>query len=147
MSLDRSNITLSRTTTSVALLFPALVLAAAIACGGSSSPTAPTENPPPGATAAMVAEGRNIFNNGTCQTCHGRNGTGGNLGPDLTDRVYLHNSGNWEELIEIIRTGVPASEFKSPNSLPEFFMQPSGAMALSDAQIRAVAAYVWSLSH
>ncbi len=128
-----------------ALLIVTLVIAG---CGGKS-PTAPEDplpSPPAGATAEMVTEGRAIYRTGTCTICHGFFGKGG-AGPDLTDNVFLHNSGQFEEIIDIINTGVPVENFKSPASQPGLFMLPRGAMGITDAQLRSLAAYVWTLSH
>jgi len=95
----------------------------------------------------MVAEGETLFRQGSCQTCHGPGGRNGPFGPDLTDAVFLHNSGSFEEIVTIITTGVAADQLKSPSSQRQFFMQPRGAMPITDAQVRAIAAYVWTLSH
>ena len=128
-----------------ALLF---AMVATAACGGKTptTPDDPLPSPPPGATAEMVIEGRSLYRTGTCTICHGFAGKGG-AGPDLTDNVFLHNSGKFEEIIEVINTGVPVEKFKSPNSNPGLFMLPRGAMGLTDAQLRSLAAYVWTLSH
>jgi mono/diheme cytochrome c family protein len=95
----------------------------------------------------MVAEGGVTFNTGSCARCHGTNGRNPTFGPDLTDNVFLHNSGSFEEIIEVITTGVPASRFRLPTSQAQFEMFPRGGMSLTDAQVRSVAAYVWTLSH
>lgn len=94
----------------------------------------------------MVAEGQTLYRQGSCTICHGFSGTGG-AGPNLTDSIFLHNSGSFEEIIAIIDAGVPVEKFKSPSSQPGLFMLPRGAMLLTDAQLRALAAYVWTLSH
>jgi mono/diheme cytochrome c family protein len=135
----------SRMTALCAVLCGSIVLAR---CGGGS-PTTPEEPdpiPPPGATVAMVVEGRGLFRTGTCTICHGFDGKGG-AGPNLTDNVFLHNTGKFDEIIDIINTGVPVEKFKSPSSNPGLFMLPRGAMSLTEAQLRALAAYVWTLSH
>jgi mono/diheme cytochrome c family protein len=95
----------------------------------------------------MVAEGKTLFRQGSCAQCHGQNGTGGAFGPPLNDSIYLHNSGSFEETIDIITTGVPADKLLSPSSFVNFPMFPRGNMLLTDAQLRSVAAYVWTLSH
>ena len=94
----------------------------------------------------MVADGARLYT-GSCQTCHSPNGKNGPYGPDLTDQIYLHNDGSWEGITATIRAGVLASQFKSPSSLPQFFMQPRGGMAITDDQLRSLGAYVWALSH
>jgi mono/diheme cytochrome c family protein len=129
-------------------LFVVLGFAWLVACS-KSTPTGPepTVIPPPGATVAMVTEGRSLFNIGSCALCHGTNGQNPSRGPNLADNVFLHNSGAYEEIVQIITTGVPAANFKLPSSVPQFEMFPRGGQNLTDAQIRAVAAYVWTLSH
>ncbi len=102
-----------------------------------------TDSLPPGATAGMVAEGKKVFAGaGLCAACHGpaARGTPG-LGPNLTDAEWLHSDGSFEALVAMITTGVPSSKSKSGVAMP-----PKGGSALSDAQVRAVAAYVWTLS-
>lgn len=131
----------------------------AVACGGggggeSGSDSTPVDTTPPQATAdpaqitaAMVARGNDIFHgraaNGICYTCHGMNGIGGpgGLGPNLTDDQWLNTDGSYGGLIETIRTGV-AQPVEAPAPMP-----PMGGLALSDEDLRAVAAYEYSLSH
>jgi mono/diheme cytochrome c family protein len=116
--------------------------------GSTATPSSPSAiTPPPGATLAMVTEGQGIFNSGSCMLCHGLNGRNPSRGPDLTDSVFLHNSGDFEGIVQVITTGVPRANFKLTTSLPEFEMFPRGGMNLSDAQVRSVAAYAWTLSH
>lgn len=100
---------------------------------------------PASVTPAMIAEGDSIFNHGSCQRCHGMNGTNGRTGPDLTDATWLHIDGSYESIVHIIGTGVAAADFKSPTS--RFPMRPNGGMPLTDEQVHAVAGYVYTLSH
>ena len=100
---------------------------------------------PASVTPAMLQEGDSIFNHGSCQRCHGMNGTNGRTGPDLTDATWLHIDGSYESIVHIISTGVAAADFKSPTS--RFPMRPNGGMPLTDEQLHAVAGYVYSLSH
>lgn len=98
---------------------------------------------PPGVTRQMVSDGEKIYKGaGLCYACHGPDGKGiQNLGPDLTDGVWLHSKGSLDDLVKQITTGVTGAESKSGAVMP-----PKGGAPLSDAQIRAVAAYVWRLS-
>jgi mono/diheme cytochrome c family protein len=134
----------------VRLLLPILTLIVT-ACAGSSA-SAPTETakkitPPSGATEAMVARGELLFSSGSCRACHGLGGQNGPYGPNLTDDVWLQIDGSYSALIGLITTGVPAEKFKSPTSRAEFAMYPRGGQSLSDDDVKAVAAYVWTLSH
>ena len=130
------------------------------ACGGSDAPpageaqqpavesapaateAAPAMNLPEGVTAAMVAEGQTIFmGQGICFTCHMQGGVGGPLAPNLTDDEWLNIDGSYESIVRNIMTGVP-----EPKEYPGL-MLPKGGTAITDEQVRAVGAYVWTLSN
>lgn len=106
-------------------------------------PAAAVQELPSGVTPEMVQEGERIFvGSGFCHNCHGRNGRGlPQLGSDLTDGGWQHNDGSYEGLVERIGAGVPAE--RSGSGVP---MPPAGGARLTPEQIRAVAAYVWTLS-
>jgi glucose/arabinose dehydrogenase/mono/diheme cytochrome c family protein len=100
---------------------------------------------PPGATHEMVELGSRIYHGeaagGTCTACHGANGTGTPLGPDLTKNKWLWSDGSWSGITKTITDGV---------SLPKQYRSPMPAMGgaqLTPDQASAVGAYVWSLSH
>ncbi len=116
----------------------------------TTTQTPPTGTPavdaaslPEGVTTEMVASGQQIFTGppGTCYTCHGPDATGTPLAPDLTDGEWINVSGEYEEIVELVRTGVP-----DPVSHPAP-MPPMGGASLTEDQIRAVAAYVYTLAH
>jgi cbb3-type cytochrome c oxidase subunit III len=111
--------------------------------GGLVAATAPAA--PQGADKALVARGDSIFHgklaNGLCWTCHGMDAKGmKGLGPDLTDKTWLHGDGSLAFIVSTVKTGI-AKPKKS--STP---MLPGGGMPLTEAQVAAVAAYVESLS-
>jgi glucose/arabinose dehydrogenase/mono/diheme cytochrome c family protein len=100
---------------------------------------------PPGATPAMMALGNSIFHgqvaSGTCTACHGPNGAGTPLGPDLTKNKWLWSDGSWAGITKIITDGVmQPKQYRSA-------MPPNGGSQLTPEQTRAVAAYVWAISH
>jgi mono/diheme cytochrome c family protein len=110
-------------------------------------PTTPSGDPalegglPPGVTAQMVQEGNRVYHQqGICYTCHGPNGEGTPLGPRLNDQDWLLITGRYEEIMDIVRTGVP-NPVQYPAPMP-----PMGGASLSDAQLRAVAAYIFALT-
>lgn len=93
---------------------------------------------------AMIALGDSVFHGkaGTalCYVCHGPAGKGvAGLGPDLTDKEWLHGDGSVTLIAKVVTDGV-----LKPKKLPAP-MPPKGGGQLSDAQINAVAAYVHSL--
>lgn len=97
---------------------------------------------PEGATQAMVDKGNEIFHKtGLCYACHGQDAKG-LVGPNLTDDVWIHSKGSYPELIAQVMKGVPKEESKSGVPMPA-----KGGSTISDDDVKAVAAYVWSLSH
>ena len=99
---------------------------------------------PAGVTAAMIQQGKTLFHGqGICATCHGQDAKGlPGLGVNLTDKEWLHSDGSYDAIVKQIETGVPAGQSKSGIVMP-----PKGGSGITDAQVREVAAYVWSLSH
>ena len=100
---------------------------------------------PPGVTAAQIALGDQIFHGqrggATCVGCHGSDAKGTPLGPNLTSGKQLWGDGSLQSLAQIITNGVPnPKEYRAP-------MPPLSGGQLSPAEISAVAAYVWTLSH
>jgi mono/diheme cytochrome c family protein len=111
----------------------------------SSAVVASANALPADITPAMVAQGDSLFNNGSCMRCHARGGAGGQNGPTLTDSTWLQISGRFDEIVKVIADGVPAPAIK--NATHRFPMNPRGGpMNLTDAQIRSVAAYVFTLA-
>ena len=98
---------------------------------------------PEGVTMAMVQEGEGIYNGaGICASCHGPDGAGiPNLGANLSDAEWLHSDGSYEAIVQTVIDGVTAEE--SSSGIP---MPPKAGTNISDAQVRAAAAYVWTLS-
>ena len=121
---------------------PAQVVAAEADTDVAETEAMPQELPE-GVTAAMVEEGEGIYNGaGICMSCHGATGEGiPNLGADLTDDEWLHTDGSYESLVEDIMTGVTWQECSSGVPMPA-----KGGAAITDDQVKAVAAYVWTLS-
>ncbi len=140
----------------LAAFMTALVLAIAVAAtacthasSSSSAPTpagSPASNAlPPGVTPDMIEAGATIFNTKSCKNCHLVNGVGGARGPDLTDDKWIHIDGSYGAIVRLVTTGFTKAEQVDPKY--QFSMNPRGGVNLTDDEIRAVAAYVWSLSH
>lgn len=97
---------------------------------------------PSGVTQVMVDKGNEIFHkSGLCYACHGSEGKG-LVGPNLTDDVWLHSKGSYEEIVAQVLKGVSKEESKSGIVMP-----PKGGSAITDEDVKTVAAYVWTLSH
>ncbi len=109
--------------------------APAAAAGGGSGSASPK----------LVALGDSIFHGqvggAACTACHGPDAKGTPVGPNLTDKEWLNTDGTYEGIVKTVTTGVPQPK-KAPAPMP-----PKGGATLTDAQVRAVAAYVYSLSH
>jgi mono/diheme cytochrome c family protein len=77
----------------------------------------------------------------SCQACHGPEAKGGTVAPDLTDTAWLHSDGSYGAIYKQIETGV-----MQPKQYLGV-MPPFGGAPLTPDKHRAVAAYVYSLSH
>jgi glucose/arabinose dehydrogenase/cytochrome c5 len=100
---------------------------------------------PPGATKEIVALGSRVYHGevggASCTGCHGADGTGTPLGPNLTDTEWLWSDGSVAGIASTIVHGVmQPKQYRAP-------MPPMGGTPLTDEQVRALAAYVWGLSH
>ncbi|HEX6630963.1 MAG TPA: c-type cytochrome [Gemmatimonadaceae bacterium] len=95
-------------------------------------------------TPRMIAQGDSIFKGtaagGICYTCHGPDGKGTQLAPDLSDGTWINGDGSLGFIVETIRNGVPQPK-EHPGPMPAF------GQSFSEEQLRAVAAYEYSLSH
>lgn len=133
-------------------VLPLLVIAVATACGGTGSANTDLPMPealgtalnagaaPDGVTLESISEGRILFNaRATCSACHGANGMGGQLAPNLADDVWLNSDGSYAGIIEVIETGV-----LEPKEYPGL-MLPRGGLGLSDEEVSSLAAFIWSL--
>lgn len=98
-------------------------------------------------TPVNVALGDSLFNNGNCQRCHGKGGVGAQNAPALDGKKWLQlKTGSFDEIVKIITDGVPQAAIKDPTH--RFAMRGRGGnMNLTDPQVQAVAAYVWTLTH
>jgi cytochrome c oxidase cbb3-type subunit III len=83
------------------------------------------------ADAKGIAEGKKVFT-GTCLPCHGANGEGNAVGPNLTDKYWI-NGGSLGEIFKTITNGVPDKG-----------MQAWGR-TFSPSDIRNIASFVLSL--
>lgn len=137
---------------SLALLSTVLLVAAcrrgtpdqAPASGGGAAQRAAT---PAAVTPTNVAMGDSLFHAGGCFRCHGAKGVGAPNGPALNDAQWVQlKNGTFDEIALIVTTGVPAAAIKDParkNAMPP----RGGRMNLTEPQIQAVAAYVYTISH
>jgi mono/diheme cytochrome c family protein len=120
---------------SVSLIACLALAAASPLSAQAASGTAPL-------TPALIARGDSVYHtSGNCYACHGAKGAG-LVGPNLTDSEWIHSKGTYEEIVVQINEGVPKEKAKSGIPMP-----PKGGATISDEDVKAVAAYVYSLSH
>ena len=99
---------------------------------------------PSGVTDAMVTEGQQVYGGvGLCATCHGPSGEGF-IGPSLIDSEWLNGEGTYDQIVTAIIDGVPLADIKNAMGV---MMPPKGGSSITDDQIKALAAYVWTLSN
>ncbi len=79
-----------------------------------------------------IEEGAKVYNDMNCFACHGMNGEGNAIGPNLTDEYWLHGC-DFQSVFNVIKNGVPAK------GMTAFKGQ------ISDSQIQKVASYVISM--
>jgi mono/diheme cytochrome c family protein len=118
------------------------LLVAAFALLGAGRAVAQEKAAPAGVTPAAIAKGDSIYHkDGLCYACHGTNAEG-SVGPSLTDAEWLHGDGSYDFIVATVTAGVPAEKAKKGVPMP-----PKGGSSITDEQVKAVAAYVYSLSH
>lgn len=117
-----------------------LVLLAAALIG--TNPAAAQGKAPAGPAPALAQKGDSIFHGpGLCYACHGANAQGA-VGPNLTDSEWIHGDGSYDMIVATVTSGIPKE--KAKNGIP---MPAKGGSSITDEEVKAVAAYVYSLSH
>ena len=100
---------------------------------------------PKGFTKEQVALGNRVFHgevaDATCGGCHGSDGKGSPVAPDLTNGKWLWSDGSLQGIEATIKNGVPEPK-THPGAMP-----PMGGVVLPQADLDAVSAYVWALGH
>ena len=122
-----------------------LFLSFAALLGGALSAAAqvPPRPWPAGVTDSSIAWGKRLFHgSANCAGCHGQDARGTDEGPALTGAVWLHGPGTYPWLVEQIKAGVPAHQTWTGRPMPM-----RGWSNMPDEDVRAVAAYVWYITH
>jgi glucose/arabinose dehydrogenase/mono/diheme cytochrome c family protein len=109
---------------------------------GASTASLPV---PPGSSAKEIAFGQRVFagqvGGAPCSGCHGSDGKGTPLGPDLASGKWTWSDGSLAGIEKTVTAGVPSPKnYRNP-------MPPMGGAQLSTKQAKDVAAYVWALGH
>jgi mono/diheme cytochrome c family protein len=94
---------------------------------------------PPGATFEEAQLGLRLFT--PCTVCHGPDAGGTQLGPPLNDGEWIVAEPQLEQVVALIRDGVPQpGEYPVP-------MPPHGGGDFDEAELRALAVYVITLAN
>ena len=109
----------------------------------SAKEVEPTEESPVVA-AGKNAEGAAAWTAGSCAACHGGKGTGGSLGPDLTDETWNNCDGTVSGIRGVLVSGV--SKEQMGDRVWMMAMPPATKSVHGDSAIDALAEYVHSLS-
>ncbi len=119
-----------------------LGLVAGVAAALHAGPAMAQTAAPAAVTPEAIAQGDSIFHKaGNCYACHGPDAHG-LIGPNLTDATWIHGDGSYDFIVATVTKGVPKEESKAGVMMP-----PKGGSAITDDQVKQVAAYVYSLSH
>lgn len=113
---------------------------AGIGAGGAAAIPTLAAGAPAGVTQEMVEEGAQLYGT-VCSACHGPGGAGSVAAPALNDEEWINVSGAFDEIVNVIHTGV-ANPQQFPGAMP-----PLGGGSFDEGQVRALAAYVFALSH
>ena len=97
---------------------------------------------PDGVTKEMIEQGKAVYGGaGICSSCHGPAGAGiPSLGANLTDAEWLHSDGSYDGVVKTVMDGVTAQASSSGVPMPA-----KGGTNISDDDVNAVSAYVWTL--
>jgi mono/diheme cytochrome c family protein len=98
-------------------------------------------------TPERIAEGKQLYQTGSCIQCHAQNGDGGTRGPPLSDRQWLHSNGSFASIASIIREGVNLADMMDGSYRQPMPSRGGDRMNLTDAQVLSIAAYVYSLTN
>ncbi len=129
----------------MALLVPAVGLRASV--GGNDATgdlDSVRQERPAAATAENIKMGQELFQSAGCVVCHGADAKGKKgMTEDLTAGQWKHaEGGTFDAIAKTIKAGLTPAE--TGRALP---MPTAAAKKLTDEQVTALAAYVWSLSH
>src|SRR5512143_3536471 len=119
------------------------LLAGAVICTAPLSGQATPRTRPAGVTDSAIAWGRALFQgSANCSRCHGKEGRGTAYGPDLADVIWWHGPGTYEWLVTEVTHGIPENLTVTGDPMPS-----RGTAPMNELDTRAVAAYIWAISH
>ncbi len=97
-------------------------------------------------TPEMIEQGRALFHASggegasSCSMCHGDAGEGSASGPELRSGNYRNVTGTYSSIIDVVTIGIA-----EPKQFTGIAMPAMGGADMSEEEIRAVAAYTYTL--
>lgn len=116
---------------------------AGVACG-ARAPGTSTPAPLSAADEAAIAAGDSLYHTTNCIRCHGIDQQGTTNGPSLRTGIWRQSNGSIDDIARVITTGVARSQMS--NATYRQPMPPRGGSALTNQQVRQLAAYVHFIS-
>ena len=125
------------------LIVPAVSSGAFLSPDEVSGHQAAAQELPPGVTAEKIKMGEELYQSEGCVTCHGADSKGKpGMTSDNTDSEWkFAEGGTFEALVKTIKEGL------TPPQAGGMPMPSAASRELTDAQVEALAAYAWSVSH
>ncbi len=121
---------------------PLLVFLPAILAAQDPAVPKPPHRPPE-VTDSAIAAGDSLFHGiAGCSGCHGPRGIGTDSGAPIAQGIWMHGPDTYAGILGRILHGVP-KQFSTRG----IAMPMRGWADMSDAQAKAIAAYVWEISH
>jgi len=111
---------------------------------GAIVQAASSQERPAAATPENIAMGKELYTSAKCVTCHGADGKGkSGMTTDMTNGEWkFAEGGAFDGLVKVITEGLAKAQTGGPVAMPT-----AASKDLTDAQVTALAAYVWSLNH
>jgi mono/diheme cytochrome c family protein len=131
------------------------LLASVVTAGYLDSQRRQRENQPPSAAPAQLSpeleRGLKVYEQFSCIACHGPGGKGGvhnfnaQTGQEVPALIHVADSYTRPDLIAKIQNGVPVEPKLNPNGPDPPLHMPAFKDLLTDAQMKALVAYLISL--
>ena len=111
---------------------------------GAAVEVASSQERPAAATPENIAMGKEVYTTAKCVTCHAAEGKGkSGMTTDMTNGEWkFAEGGSFDALVKVIKEGLTKAETGGPVAMPT-----AASKNLTDEQVTALAAYVWSLNH
>ena len=95
----------------------------------------------------MLLRGSVLYHRNDCRKCHYSGARGGSEfgGPNLVDEEWFHCDGSINGIRSVIVKGITKEQLRGTERSPDRFMPSAEEMDLSDADVQAIAAYLFAI--